>query len=163
MSTPDASGSLTARPASRRSTRGTVHGDGGGGSTDPRSSIAEDACFGLASSSFTPTDHLLWLEGLGEHAVATDRGGLVLVDGLKRTGEQHDRDVRQPRRLLDVLGHLVAVSSRHADVGQHDVRRRLVHDGDRLLAIAHRDDLDVLVGKRQLDHAPDRHAVVGEE
>ena len=34
---------------------------------------------------------------------------------------------------------------------------------DRLVAVADRDDVDVLVGERQLDDALNRDAVVGEE
>ena len=41
--------------------------------------------------------------------------------------------------------------------------RRRVEAGDRLVAVADRDDLDVLVGKRQLDDALDGDAVVGEQ
>ena len=38
-----------------------------------------------------------------------------------------------------------------------------VEDGDGLLAVADGDDLDVLVGERQLDDALNRDAVVGEQ
>ena len=65
--------------------------------------------------------------------------------------------------LLDVRGDFVAVAARHPDVGQHDVGRIGVEARDRLVAVADGDDLDVLVGERQLDDALDRDAVVGEQ
>ena len=71
--------------------------------------------------------------------------------------------MRQMRRVLDVLRDVVAARSGHADVGQHDIRRCPVQKGNRLLAVAHRDDQDIFVREGQLDHALDRHAVVGEE
>jgi len=109
------------------------------------------------------SDDELRLEWLGEHAIAPGRRSLRLIDRLERAGEEHDRNVREAGRLFDVPGYFVPVPARHADVGQHDVGRRLVEDGDRFVAIAHGHDVDVLIGKGQLDHALDRDAVVGEE
>ncbi len=64
---------------------------------------------------------------------------------------------------LDELGHLVAVTLGHADVGEHDIGTIRADPLDRLLAVANRDHLDILTSKRQLDDALDRDAVVGEQ
>ena len=69
----------------------------------------------------------------------------------------------QARRLLDVLGNLVAVPAGHADIGQDDVGGRGVELGNRLVAIADSDDFDVFIGKRQLYDALDGHTVVGQK
>jgi hypothetical protein len=71
--------------------------------------------------------------------------------------------VTQRRRSLDVLRHVVAVLARHADVGEHNVGWRRHELGDGLIAVADGDDGHVLVGKRQLDDALNRGAVVGQE
>jgi hypothetical protein len=105
----------------------------------------------------------LRLERLGQHAVTTGGRRLGLIDRFERAREQHDRNMRKTRRALDVLRDLVAVLARHADVGQHDVGRRLVQPRDRLVAVADRYDLYVLVGERELDYALDRDAVVGQQ
>ena len=63
----------------------------------------------------------------------------------------------------DVIGHLVAVLSGHADVGKDDIRRRGLEPGDRLVAVADGDDGDVLVGERQLDDALNGDAVVDQQ
>src|SRR5205823_13689318 len=65
-----------------------------------------------------------------------------------------------PLSLHDALP-ILSVLARHADVGEHDVGRRAVEALNGLIAIADGDDLDVLVSKRQLDDALNRHAVVG--
>ena len=69
----------------------------------------------------------------------------------------------QPRRLFDVRGHLVAIAARHADVGEDDVGRIGVQTGDSLIAVAHGDHLDILVGEGQLDDSLNRNAVVGKQ
>ena len=51
----------------------------------------------------------------------------------------------------------------HADIDQHDIGRLRFDALDRLVAVADGDDSDVLVGKGQLDHALNGHAVVGEK
>ena len=71
--------------------------------------------------------------------------------------------MREVRRAFDVLRNFVSVLARHADVGEHDVGRRAVEALNGLIAIADGDDLDVLVSKRQLDDALNRHAVVGKK
>ena len=108
-------------------------------------------------------DHQLRLERLGQHAVAPDFGGAHLIDRLEGTGQEHHRNVRQPRRLLDVLRHLVAVAARHPDIRKHDVGRRRLESLDRQVAVADGDDLDVLVREGQLDDALNGDAVVGQE
>ena len=108
-------------------------------------------------------DDQLRLERLRQDAVAREGVGARWIDRLGRAGQEHDRDVRQPRRVLHVRGDFVAVFSRHADVGQHDVGRLGIETRDRLVAIAHRHDLDVFVGERKLDHALNRDAVVREQ
>jgi len=62
-----------------------------------------------------------------------------------------------------VAGDVVAALARHADIHQDDVGRHRVQAGDRLVAVADGDDVDVFVGEGQLDDALNRHAVIGEE
>ncbi len=109
------------------------------------------------------TDHELRLERFCQHAIAAGFRRARLVHRFERAGQQHHRNVRQPRRLLDESRDLVAVAPGHPDVGEHDVRRRRLEALNRLLAIADRGHLDVLVGERQLDDALNRHAVVGQK
>jgi hypothetical protein len=66
-------------------------------------------------------------------------------------------------RLLHERRHLEAVAFRHPDVGQDDVGLFGTNALDRLPAVADGADVDVFVGKGQLDHALDRHAVVGKQ
>ena len=47
-----------------------------------------------------------------------------MVDGLERSSQQQDRDVRELRDSLDERRDLVAVVLRHADIREDDVRRR---------------------------------------
>ena len=70
--------------------------------------------------------------------------------------------MRKVGRLLHVLGDVVAVSARHADVGEHDIGRHGVEPRDRLIAVAHSDDLDVFARERQLDDTLNRKAVVSQ-
>ena len=69
----------------------------------------------------------------------------------------------QPRRLLDVLRHFIPGPAGHADIDQHDVGRVRFDALNRLIAVADGDDLDGLVGERQLDDALNGDAVVGEK
>ena len=69
----------------------------------------------------------------------------------------------QPRRLLHVGRHFVAVAARHADIGEHDIGRIGVQTGDGLIAVADGNHLDILVGECQFDDALNRDAVVGEQ
>ena len=108
-------------------------------------------------------DDELRLERLREHAVAPGRGGARLIHGLERAGQEDDRNVRELRVLTNVIGDFVAVFSRHADVGEDDVGRRGFEPLDGLIAVADREDLDVLVGKCQLDDALNRDAIVGQQ
>ena len=119
--------------------------------------------FRHAEQLLDPRDDELRFERFGQHAVAPGGGRLRLIHRLERAGQQQDRNVLQPRRLLDVLRHLVPGPPGHADVDQHDVGRVRLDSLDRLIAVADGDDLDVLVGEGQLDDALNRHAVVGEK
>ena len=110
----------------------------------------------------TRDDHIRF-ERFGQDAVAANLGRLRLIDRFERAGQQQHRDMRQPRRRPDVLGHLVARAAGHRHVGQHNVRRLLVDGGDGLVAVTDRHDLDVFVRERQLDDALDGDAVVGEQ
>ena len=64
---------------------------------------------------------------------------------------------------LDERGDFVAVPFRHPDVGEDDVGTIALHAIDRVLAVSHGDDLDVLVRERQLDDALDRDAVIRQQ
>src|SRR5205823_3756353 len=116
-----------------------------------------------AEEIFHPRDHVLWFKGLCENPIAPRLHCLGLVHGLESTGQQHDRNVSQPRRLLDMSRYLVPRPAWHADVRQHNIRGIRLDALDRLIAVTDRDDLDILVGKRQLDDALNRDAVVGEK
>jgi hypothetical protein len=61
---------------------------------------------------------------------------------------------------LDERGHLIAIAFGHPDVGEDDVRAVALYAIDRVLPVAHRDDLHVLVRERQLDDPLDGDAVV---
>ena len=117
----------------------------------------------LAEQFFDPRDDELRFERLGQHPVAPGGRRLRLIHGLERPGQQQDRNVPQPRRLLDVVRHLVSGPPGHADIDQHDIGRLRFDALDRLIAVADGDDLDVLVCEGQLDHALNGHAVVGEK
>ena len=85
------------------------------------------------------------------------------VDRLERAGQQHHRNVGKGRRPLDEGRHLVAVAFGHADVGQDDVGTIALDALDRVSAVADGDDLDVLVGERQLDDTLNRDGIIGEQ
>ena len=128
-----------------------------------RSSRAGAAAAPVGRAALHPADDQLRLERLRQHAVAAGRRRSRVIDRLERARQQDDGNVGEPGGFFDVLRDLVAVLAGHADVGQHDVRRRGVEARDRLVAVADRDDLDVLVRERQLDDALNGDAVVGEE
>ena len=109
------------------------------------------------------TDDHLGFEWFHENTVASDRTRARFVDRFERAGEQHDGDVRQRGVAFDERRHVVAITFRHPDVGQHDVRAIPLGSLDRLLAVAYSDDLHVLVRKRKLDDALDRDAVIGQQ
>jgi hypothetical protein len=135
----------------------------GAGAHCPCGGAADDGAGRPGEELLHATDHELRLERFCQHAIAAGFGRACLVDRLERAGQQHHRNVRQPRRLLDELRHFIAVTARHPDVGEHDVGRRRLQTLNRLLAVADRGHLDVLVGERQLDDALNRDAVVGQE
>ena len=110
-----------------------------------------------------PADHLARLERFDEHLVAADRAAPRLVERLERPGQQDDRDPGARRIAPHERSDLVAVLARHADVGQHDVGLVPRDRFDGAGAVADRHDVDVLVRERQLDHALDRGAVVGQQ
>ena len=118
---------------------------------------------GLAEQLLHAADDLLRLEWLGEHAVTARAGGPGRVNRFEGAGQEHHGDVREPRRLLHVRGHFVAGLPRHSHVDQDDVRRDRVEPGNGLVAVTDGNDVDILVGEGQLDHALNRHAVVGQE
>jgi hypothetical protein len=105
----------------------------------------------------------LRFERLGQDPVASDRPDPILVHRFERAGQQQHRDLAELGVLLHELGHLEAVPLGHADVRQDDVGMVRADAFDCLLAVANRDDLDVLVRKGQLDDPLDRDAVVGKQ
>jgi len=56
---------------------------------------------------------------------------------------------------------LVAVLSRHKDVGQYQVGCDLGQPPFRQVAVVHRDNLDASIGKREIDHLLNGDAVIG--
>ena len=109
------------------------------------------------------TDHRLRLERFDQHRVTPDLPRTVFVDRLERPGQEHHRDMCQRGIRLDELRDVVAVTLRHAGVGQHDVRGLRRNSLYRMLSVANGDHADILVGERQLDHPLNGHAVVGEQ
>jgi hypothetical protein len=105
----------------------------------------------------------LRLERLGEYSVAPGGCCLRLIDRLERAGQQQHRDVLQAGRLLDVTRHFIPAFAGHADIDQHNVGWVRLDPLNRLIAVAHSDDGDVLVCECQLDHALNGYAVVGEK
>ena len=65
--------------------------------------------------------------------------------------------------VLMLLADLVAVLLRHDDVAQHDVRADLGQLLEGEPAVAHGDDVEVLVREGELDDLLDRDAVVREQ
>ena len=76
-----------------------------------------------ASSSLTRAITSCGSNGFASTPSQPAAAALRLIHRLERACQQQDRNVRQPRRLLDVLRHLVAGLAGHADVHQHDIRR----------------------------------------
>ena len=112
---------------------------------------------------FHAVNHHLRLEWFREHVARTRRRGAGLIDRLECARQQDHGNVGELRAALHVRGDFVAVALGHVDVGQDDVRRIGI-ERDRSPAARRRPrHVDVLVGKRQLDDALDRDAVVGEE
>ena len=108
---------------------------------------------------FHPVDDHLRLERLHEHAVASDARARASSMGSNAPVSSTTGMCFRVRCLLYVRGHFVAVPPRHADVGKDDVGT-LRRCARRLLPVTDGDHLDLLVGKRQLDHTLDGHAVV---
>jgi hypothetical protein len=69
----------------------------------PSAAIASGARRFLASNSFTRPITSCGSKGLAENAVAAGRRRARLVHRLEGAGEQDDGDVRETRRLPDVL------------------------------------------------------------
>ena len=70
---------------------------------------------------------------------------------------------REARVGLHRLAHVVAALARHHDVGEHDVGPDLARTRDRVVAVVHGHDANVLVGEADPDDLLDRDAVVGEQ
>jgi hypothetical protein len=87
----------------------------------------------------------------------------ALVECLERAREKQDRDVAQPGIALHRLADLVPVLPRHHDVREDDVRLELARARERILAVVHRRDLEVLVREGDPDDLLDRDRVVREE
>jgi hypothetical protein len=96
-------------------------------------------------------------------AVGVRRAGAVLVEGLEGAGEEEDRGGAERGVALDRLAELVPVPPRHHDVGEHDVRLELARLRERLLAVVHRGDAEVLVGEDDSHDLLDGDRVVREK
>ena len=108
-------------------------------------------------------DQRLRLEGLRDVAVGAGARGALLVERLEGAGQEQHRNVSRGRVGLDRLADLVAVLARHHDVGEDHVRPRLARARDRVVAVVHGEEHDVLVREADADDLLDRHAVVGKE
>ena len=96
-------------------------------------------------------DDDLRLERFDKDRVVTDLPRPIFVNQFERPGQKHDGNVRQRGILLNEGCDLVAITLRHAGIGQHDIRQIRGDSIERLLSILDRDHPDILVGERQLD------------
>ena len=102
------------------------------------------------------------VERLRHVAVGTYRHGLGRIDRSGPTEKQH-RNVLERCVRPHALAELVAAQSRHQDVGQNQVRSRLLGCLERRLAITCGDQLHVLARKRHADRLLNRLGIVSEE
>jgi hypothetical protein len=107
-------------------------------------------------------DELLRIEGLGNLPVRPDRDGAARVDGGASAQQQHG-DVLRGGVAAEALAQLVAVESRHADVRDDEIGRRLLRACERILAVGHRGQGHVLEGKGHGDRLLDGDGVVSEQ
>jgi hypothetical protein len=105
----------------------------------------------------------LRLERFHEQSIAANRPGTGLIHRLERPGQEQDRDMREAGSRLHEGSDLVPVPRRHAHVREDDVRGIGLDAIDRMLTVTDGNDPHVLVRKRQLDHALNGDAVVGEQ
>jgi hypothetical protein len=96
-------------------------------------------------------------------AVGPGCAGAGLVEGLEGAGEEENRDLAQLGVALHRLADLVAVPPRHDHVGEDDVGAELARAADRVLAVVHRDDLEVLAREGDAHDLLDGDRVVSEE
>jgi hypothetical protein len=112
---------------------------------------------------FHLVDEGLALERLRDVTIGADRAGARLVEGLECASEEQHRDVLQRWIGLDRLADLVAVSPRHHDVREDDIRPELPGAGDGVLSIVDRGDLEVLSRERDAHDLLDRDGIIREE
>jgi hypothetical protein len=117
----------------------------------------------LAQQTVDLVDERLALEGLLDVAVGAGGAGAPLVERLEGPGEEDDGDVLERRVPLHRLAHLVPAPPRHHDVGQDDVGLLITSLGDRVLAVVHGDDREVLGRQSDRHDLLDGDAVVGQQ
>jgi len=107
-------------------------------------------------------DQLGAVEGLRHVPVRPHCHCLRRIDRGGTTQEQH-RNVLERGIRPDALAELVSAQPGHADVGENQVRFRLLGSQERGLPVVHDNYAQVLARKRHSDRLLDRLRIVGEE
>jgi hypothetical protein len=106
-------------------------------------------------------DQLFGLEWLGNDFGAADGYRPVTIEGLEGPGQQDDREVEEIRARFDFLTHVIAVTSRHDDVADHQIRSNFGEPLEKIVTARHCYDFIFRVGKCELNDLLDGEAVVG--
>ena len=118
---------------------------------------------GLARSSLTLSDDELGLEGLRQDGVEPTAAARASSTGSKAPSAARPGMCASDGVVLMCCATSYPSASGMPMSASTMSGGRVFEDRDRLLAVAHRNDLHVLVGERQLDDALDGDAVVGQK
>jgi hypothetical protein len=108
-------------------------------------------------------DQGLTVKGLHQVAVGLGLARADFVEGLEGSSEKEHWNLAQSSVGFDRLRQIVAVATRHHDVGHHDVGADFPRLVQGVLAVVHDDHLRVLDGEGDLDGLLNRDAVVREQ
>jgi hypothetical protein len=108
-------------------------------------------------------DQLFCFERFGDDLGATDRNRTIAIEGLKGPCQEDDRKVEEIGARLDFLTHIVAVTARHDDVADYEIRSGLGESLEELVAARHRHDLVLGVCECELNDLLDGEAVIGKQ
>ena len=103
------------------------------------------------------------LERLGEVRRGAGLLDLRLRHRLVAPGEHHDGDVCQRLDLSYLPGEPQAVPGLHVQVGQDQIGHQIPRPGQSLLAVVHRDELDLLLAYDHPNGGPNGLAIVGQQ
>ena len=109
-----------------------------------------------------PRDQVLRLERLADQFIGMDREGAFGHPLVDHARHQDHRGLPKARMLLDVLADLVAVASRHDDVGDDDVRGAVVHQVHGAAGVMAGDDVKVFAAEGDFNHLAHGCAIVDE-